>query len=169
MRRRKLLAMGVAGGALLAVLGSAVVLQRPVWRDGRLLDGARLICTAIAAAVLDGSLPEAADRRRDALAGHLVRLEAVLAGLPPHAQREVDQLLAVLDSAPGRMALTGMASEWSKASRGEVQDALARMRTSSLLMRRQAYSALRDLTHGAWFADPSTWLALGYPGPKALS
>jgi hypothetical protein len=42
------------------------------------------------------------------------------------------------------------------------------MRRSSLILRRQAYHALRDLTQGAYFADASTWATLGYPGPNPI-
>ena len=27
---------------------------------------------------------------------------------------------------------------------------------------------LRDITNGAYFADRSTWAAIGYPGPREL-
>jgi hypothetical protein len=42
------------------------------------------------------------------------------------------------------------------------------MRVSSLALKQQAYQALRDLTNAAYYADPSAWNVLGYPGPKAL-
>jgi hypothetical protein len=46
---------------------------------------------------------------------------------------------------------------------------LRSLRASSLLLRRQIYTALRDLTRGAYFADASTWPQMRYPGPRALS
>jgi hypothetical protein len=37
-------------------------------------------------------------------------------------------------------------------------------------MLQTAYHALHDLVLGAWYADPSSWTAVGYPGPlKELS
>ena len=39
------------------------------------------------------------------------------------------------------------------------------MRASRIALRQQAYHALRDLTHAAYFADAATWARLGYPGP----
>jgi hypothetical protein len=50
-----------------------------------------------------------------------------------------------------------------------VQAALQSMRSSTLIVRRQAYSALRDLTHAAYFADRSTWPLMGYPGPRSIA
>jgi len=43
------------------------------------------------------------------------------------------------------------------------------MRVSGTTLRRQAYHALRDLTQAAYFSDPGTWAALGYPGPRPLT
>ena len=42
------------------------------------------------------------------------------------------------------------------------------MRLSSVTLRQQAYHALHDIVNGAYFADPATWTALGYPGPIAI-
>ena len=42
------------------------------------------------------------------------------------------------------------------------------MRLSTLALRQQAFHAMRDLINAAWFADPSTWAAIGYPGPRAV-
>ena len=42
------------------------------------------------------------------------------------------------------------------------------MRVSGVSLREQAYHALRDLTNAAWFAERSTWSALGYDGPVAV-
>ena len=40
------------------------------------------------------------------------------------------------------------------------------MRESSLALRQQAFHALRDITNASYFADRSTWAAIGYPGPR---
>lgn len=169
MKRRSVLGLGLAGGAALLALGAVVVWRAPAWRDGALLAGGRRVLEAVARAVLDGSLPTAAAQRDAALAAHLTRVESTLAAMPPNVQAEVAQLLSVLDASPGRLALTGLTDDWPVAPPADVQAALMRMRASTILMRRQVYAALRDLTHAAWFADPSTWAALGYPGPRSVS
>ena len=93
---------------------------------------------------------------------------ATLAGLPPALQAEIGELATLLASAPGRLALTGLATDWPQASTADVQAMLQRLRTSSLAVRQQVYHALRNLTNGAWFADASTWTAIGYPGPRSV-
>lgn len=174
MQRRTLLGLGIAGSALLAVAGGGAWLLHSsrAWRDGRLLPDGTRVLRAVARGVLDGSLPDAAAAPREqaaALDAHLVRMQASLAALSPASQREVDELLTLLATVPGRIALAGLSPAWEDASVGDIQQALLSMRLSSLALRRQAYQALRDLTHAAYFADPSTWPQLGYPGPLKIS
>lgn len=171
MRRRSLLGLGLAGGLVLAAAGGAAawVLRAPAWHQGQLSSDARVLLTAVAVSVLDGSLPAPADPRRESvLQAHLERFTVALGALPPATQAEVDQLLSVLNTAPGRRWLAGLAPSWSEASRQEVDAALQGMRASDSMLRRQAYHALRDLTQAAYYSDPGTWAALGYPGPRPL-
>ena len=169
MQRRTLLGVGVAGAALLTLVGGGLALLQPGLRDGRLAPAGRELFGAVAEAVLDGVLPVAPPARRDAIDAHLSRLEATVATLAPIARTELSQLVALLHSGPGRLAMCGMAADWADASMAEVQSALQAMRSSRLELRQQAYHALRDLTNAAYFADAATWAALGYPGPRSLS
>ena len=170
MQRRTLLGLSMAGAAVASLLGAgAAWLHEPAWRDGQLLPSGREVLRAVANAVLDGSLPEAPKERSAALDNHLQRMDAAIAGLPAHLQDELGTLLSLLAVAPLRRALTGLSSPWDSASVSDVQQALQSMRTSSLMLRRQAYGALRDLTHAAYFVDASTWPLLHYPGPRVLT
>ncbi len=170
MQRRTLLGLGVAGGLALAVLGggAAWTLRTPAWHRGALSPAGREICLAVARAVLDGSLPAGSDRRAQALDAFILRLSAAIASLPPATQAQLDELLSLLATAPGRRMMAGLSQAWGTASAVDVQAALQSMRASSLGLRRQAYHALRDLTQGAYFADPATWAAMGYPGPQPI-
>jgi hypothetical protein len=170
MQRRTLLGLGAAGTALLALAGGgAAWLYEAAWRDGQLLPAGRQVLAAVARAVLDGSLPVGATAQAAAIEGHLTRLQATVNAMPLHTQREIADLLALLAMPPLRAALAGLSSAWGNAPVADVQAALQSMRQSSLLLRRQAYGALRDLTHAAYFADASTWALLHYPGPRALA
>ena len=168
MRRRSWLKLGVGAAVVLAVGGGAVALIAPGLREGRLTPEAQHIVSAIGAAVLDGVLPQAQAERLAALSGLLARADAVIASLPAHAQAELSQLLSLLGTAPGRRALAGLDATWADATVPQVQAALQGMRTSSLLLRRQAYQGLHDLVGGAYFSEASTWQVLGYPGPVAV-
>jgi len=168
MQRRTLLRLGVAGVALLTLAGGGLALLQPGLRDGRLTLAGRELFGALATGVLDGMLPTAPPARQAAIEGHLARLDAAIAALAPAARAELSQLTALLHSLPGRLAMCGMTTEWAHATVDEVQQALQSMRLSRLELRQQAYHALRDLTNAAYFAEPATWAALGYPGPRAL-
>ena len=169
MRRRGLLGLGLLGGAVLAVGGGAVLLSgQAAWLEGRLQTPGRSVFRAVGRAVLDGSLPSDPIVQALALDDQLGRLDATLRALPPTTQKEIDLLLTLLASAPGRRVLGGLATPWDHASVAELQEALQGMRASALMVRRQAYHALRDLTHAAFFADSAQWRLLGYPGPLAI-
>jgi hypothetical protein len=170
MQRRTLLKLGLAGSAVLALVGGGTALMHePAWREGRLMTSGRAVFGAVARAVLDGSLPAGGVARAAALGAHLERLEATLRALPPAAQREIASLLAVLASPPGRLAVAGLNADWVRADIASIQVALQSMRHSRLALRQQAYHALRDLTHAAYFADRATWVQLGYPGPTSIA
>jgi hypothetical protein len=168
MQRRRLLQLGLGGAVALALVGGGVALTRPGLIDGRLSPRSRDIFAALARGLLDGALPVEPLARRQALAAHLDRVDATIGGLPAHAQRELSMLLALLGSAPGRIALAGLHADWPEASVASLQSALQGMRVSSIAAREQAYLALHDLTNGAYFSDPSTWPLLGYPGPNPV-
>ncbi|HEY1227504.1 MAG TPA: hypothetical protein VGF26_09295, partial [Ramlibacter sp.] len=119
----------------------------------------------VGAAVLDGVLPTEQAQRDAALAGFLVRVDALVSALPAHAQQELSQLLALLSTSAGRHALAGLATGWLEASLPLVQAALDTMRSSPLALRAQAYQALHDISGAAYVSDRGTWAVLGYPGP----
>ncbi len=168
MQRRTLLKVGVVTGALVAAVGLALTAVRPARTQGKLNAPAREMIDALAAAVLHDTLPAAAPDRRAALDGLQARLEDTVNGLPPHLQAEVDELLTLAASAPGRLALFGLAASWAAASPAEVTQALPALRESSLALKQQAYHALRDILNAAYFAAPAAWVALGYPGQRPV-
>lgn len=165
MKRRRLLQLGLGSAVALALVGGGLSLARPGLKDGRLTQRSREVFAALARGLLDGALPSDAAARQRAITAHLERVDATIAGLPAHAQRELSMLLAVLGSGPGRVALAGLHDDWPAASVASLQAALQGMRVSSIAARQQAYLALHDITNGAYFSDPSTWPLLGYPGP----
>jgi hypothetical protein len=122
----------------------------------------------LANVLLDGSLPVDPALRQRAIVEHVRRVELTVAGLPPHARVELRQLLMLLTTRLGRLALMGIADHWAEMKPSQLADALDRMRRSSLALRQQIYLALRELTMAAFYADPTAWRLLGYPGPSAI-
>ena len=169
MQRRTLLRLGLASGAVLALAGGGMaLLYAPGMRDGQLTAAGRAVFAAVARGVLDGSLPVEPKMQEAALSAHLDRLDEILRVMSPHTQGEVAELLVVLNSAPGRLAMAGLTPDWLQASVAQLQVALQGMRVSRISLRQQAYHALRDLTHAAYFSGSATWVQLGYPGPTKL-
>ena len=168
MQRRSLLKLGLGSAVLLAAAGGAVVLLQPGLPGGKLSEGARDVFTAVGRAFLAGSLPADPGANQIAINGLLSRVNDLVAALPSHAQAELSQLLGLLATAAGRRGLAGLSTPWTQASVADVQTALQSMRVSSVSLRQQAYQALHDIVGGAYFADTSTWSALGYPGPLKI-
>lgn len=169
MQRRGLLKLGLFGGAAIAAAAAGIALTTPRgWENGKLSRAAADMWTAVAATVLDALVPQEPQARAQALGRWLLRLEATISSLPPHAQDELAQLCTLLPTAPGRLALAGLGTDWSSASQADVAACLRQMQTSRLSVRQQLYHALRDLTNAAWFSEPAHWAAIGYPGPRDI-
>lgn len=168
MQRRTLLKLGAASAAVLVLVGGAAALLQPGLDQGRLSNAGREVFSAVGRAVLDKTLPDEEGARQVALRGLLDRIDTLVMGLPPPAQAELSQLLALLASAAGRRALAGLGRPWAEASADQIQQALQGMRLSSLALRQQAYAALHDISAGAYFSDPTSWPLLGYPGPMKI-
>ncbi len=131
-----------------------------------MLDGeAKAALDAIIPAMLAGSLPAEGAARAQAVAATTGRVHQAILGLPLTAQREVQDLFGLLALGPARRALTGIADGWSSATDTQVSAFLQEWRFHRLDMLQSAYHALHDLMIGAWYADPASWAAIGYPGP----
>ena len=168
MHRRGLLTLGIVSAAALALGGGALSWLQPGLQEGRLSDAGRMVFSGVSRGLLDGTLPAGGEALKFALDGLLGRIDTLVAGLPPHAQAELSQLLALLASAGGRRALAGVGPSWQGATVADIQRGLQAMRVSGLDMRRQSYQALHDIVGSAYFADPATWSLLGYPGPLKI-
>lgn len=168
LSRRQFLKFGVAGGLLLAAAGAVRAQKGYRAATGAdrlevLTDGDGEVLAAIAPAILAGT--GAAGASLVAIVGSIDR---AVAGLPPHLQAEVKQLLALLASWPGRRLLAGVSAPWPQAAPADIAAFLERWRFSRWALFQQAYQALHELVLAAWYARPDSWPAIGYPGPPAL-
>jgi hypothetical protein len=166
MQRRTFLKLGIAATAAIAATGGLTLyMHQGPWAEGRLQSTGRIIFEALARAILEGTLPDDPAQAARQLGSHLDRVEAAIRQFPPALQSELAQLLAVLDTAAGRRWLFTLHQPWAEATPADVRAALDRLRKSRSLVRQQTYHALRDLTNAAYYSEPGTWVALGYPGP----
>ena len=156
--------MGLAGTALLVAAR---------WLDRsappaplHVLDAERVrVIEALVPAVLANALPSDAAERKLAIGEVVAAFDRAVAGLSPAVQGEIADLLGLLHFAPTRMALAGLASPWQDASVEDVSTFLTRWRTSRFDLMRAGYQALTQLIQAAWYGNPRSWGAIGYPGP----
>ncbi|KFI06444.1 hypothetical protein [Massilia sp. BSC265] len=154
-----LAALALAGGGAFYRATQAEVPQRFA------LDGeARAALHAIAPAILAGALPQGASREA-ALSSTIDGIHQAILGLPPATQKEVQDLFGLLALAPARRLLTGVSGGWEHARIEDVSAFLQDWRLHRIKLLRSAYHALHDLVLGAWYAQPASWPATGYPGP----
>lgn len=171
--RRTFIKTGLAGSALLAL---AAAFHRQLDRAGKdvLVAGHPLgsalprVVRAVAPVMLRGSFPESGPARAAALERSVAGVAEAVAALSAAAQREVAELFALLDLAPTRIAVAGLGSDWEHAEPAEIEAFLRRWRSSGTDLLKSGYLALHDLVLGAWYADPSTWAEIRYPGPPVL-
>ncbi|NYE61022.1 hypothetical protein FHW58_002174 [Duganella sp. 1224] len=165
--RRSFLKIGVAGACTLAAGGALYRLANPAASPHRFaLDGPALaVLHAIIPVMLGPVLPAADAARADALRAASQRVRDAVRGLPLATQQEVQDLFGLLALGPVRRLLAGVAGGWEQADPRQVAAFLDHWRTHSLQTPQVAYHALHDLIIGAWYADPSTWPSIGYPGP----
>jgi hypothetical protein len=163
--RRTFLGAGALAALALAAGGTIYRARHPQAPGRFVLDGAaRDALHAIIPAILAGALPDAA-RRDTAIATTTQGVHQAILGLPLATQKEVQDLFGLLALAPARRVLTRIPGNWATASTAEVSRCLEDWRLHRLGLLRSAYQALHDLVLGAWYADASSWAAIGYPGP----
>lgn len=169
LSRRTFIATGLAGGALLA---TAAWLRGPhappVAAPRHALDAdAEALFGAVAPVLLAGAWP--AETAEQALAAQetLAGIDVAVAGLSPASRKELRELVALLALPPVRL-VAGVGAPWHEAAPGDVRRFLDRLRDSPIMLLRSAYDALHALTFAAWYGNPRSWPAIGYPGPPVF-
>jgi hypothetical protein len=169
--RRTFLKAGLLGAVLLAAGGSIYRTTHSPPPAPFVLGGeARAALAAIIPAILEGALPGDSNERNAAIAVTTEGVHQAILGLPLATQKEIQDLFGLLALGPARRLLTGIGGGWEQAAPAQVSAFLQDWRVHRLGLLRSAYGAMHDLVLGAWYANPSSWAAIGYPGPlKELS
>lgn len=165
--RRSFLKVGLFGALALAAAGGLYRITRTAETPARFAmdDGAKSILTALVPAMLKNAVSSPAD-----IAAAVDRVGDAILGLPLAAQKEIQDLFALLSLGPSRRLLAGVPDEWSKAKIEDVNAFLQDWRFSRIALFQSAYLGLHDLITGSWYSHESTWASIGYPGPiKELS
>lgn len=165
--RRSFLKIGVAGALTLAVGGALYRQLNPPAppHPFRLGGDASKVLAAVIPAMLASALPTEPVARAAAVTAAKLRVRDAIIGLPLATQKEVQDLFGLLALGPARRLLAGVSGGWDQAQPQQVAAFLQSWRTHRIATLQVAYLAMHDLILGAWYADPSTWAAIGYPGP----
>lgn len=162
----------MAGGAL-AIAGGGVAADmwrrsRPSNADQRWREAwAVLIPGVLGASVIDSTTqnPAAANA---AVQTCVQRIDALVSGIPKRAEAELRQLLLIGDIPGLRRVALGMPAAWSDLTPAQMDAVLDGWSANSDPRLREAALSLRALVRMAWYSQPATWAAIGYPGPPEL-
>ena len=94
-----------------------------------------------------------------------VGADGIMALLEDVTQGEIKQLLMLFENALPNFLFGGRTSPFTQLNPKEQDEVLAEWRDSRLTIRRTGYRALRGLAIAAYYGNPATWSAVGYPGP----
>jgi Gluconate 2-dehydrogenase subunit 3 len=167
--RRTFLRRGLFGGALLSLGGAGLLAARqgtPVALppEGLLVLGPREY--AVVHAIARHALPDRAGFPSADEARVAFHVDRVLARALPDVADEVKQLLGLFDNALASFLFGGRTQAFTALPHAEQAEVLEGWRTSRLVLRRTGFQALRTLVHAAYYGNPVTWTAVGYPGPR---
>ncbi|MCI0673039.1 MAG: hypothetical protein L0Y64_21530 [Myxococcaceae bacterium] len=166
--RRSVLRRGLFGGALLALGGAGLLAARP----GALVplppEGLRVLSPqeyAVLVAFARHALPNRPGFPTVEEVHLAVQVDRLLTRTVPGVAEEVKQLLGLFDNALTGFLFAGQPRAFTTLSHVEQAVVLEGWRTSRLVLRRTGFTALRTLVYGAYYGNPATWAAVGYPGP----
>lgn len=169
--RRGLLKKGLLGGLILAIGGTAAIgLRGPRRRRApreplQVLSPAEYAILATVAARIVSPGPGSPTTHEVDVA---LRADRAMVQWLPSVQKEFKQLLRLFDN-----GLTGIATGTSiapfTASGRDAQNArLAAWSTSRVAVFRSGYQAMKRLCCACYYAAPSTYKQVGYPGPVEI-
>ena len=166
MQRRSFLKKGMFGGVLLVAGGATLGLSstnmafKPVRALKVFTERHFAILASIAARTvrIEGANPVEI--------AHAV--DDVMSTAVPEAREDMKGLLLLFENALAGLLFDGRLKPFTQLS-GEQQDkVLESWRDSRILVRRGGYNALRKLTLASYYASPSSWEGVGYPGPPEI-
>jgi hypothetical protein len=113
-------------------------------------------------------LPTDDNARRAAVSEIVAAFDRSVAGLSLPVQQEIGELFRFLDTPPLRVAFAGLWQPLEDSTPDEIREFLMRWRGSRFDLQRASYRALTQLLQAAWYGNPASWRAIGYPGPPAI-
>lgn len=165
--RRDFLKLSMAGAAALSTMSAGATLSGctssgPASGMKRLRPEDVELLRALTPAVMKGKV---APDDAAAIDQTLRSFDTLMDDLSDPVVAGVQQAFDVLSFGPTRGLTTGQWSAWSKASLEDADNALARLRDSSIGLLNAIYAAVIRLVVSAWYLIPENAATAGYPGP----
>lgn len=174
--RRQFLQTGVTGTVWLGLASGGIALtgcsqkQSQICIDCDWLSPSdQVMLFAIVPVMLNGALPGSEKRRKAAIQSVITGFDITVTHFSASVQKEIRQLLDLLQFPFTRVVLTGVMSPWHREDALTIRSFLTRWQSSRYSLFRSGYFALHDLIIGAWYANPDSWKRISYPGPPALN
>lgn len=170
VNRRSVLKLGLLGGGALALgsvtLSTRATALRPPAVPLRLLTPQEF---SILAAVADRVCP-GHDAFPPAAAMQVAeRVDALLANAHRGLSGEIRQLLHLFENGLANFIFDRRPRPFTRMAPDEQDAALRDWQHSSIDLRRTGYKALTGLVTAAYYSNPATYAAVGYPGPPDIS
>ena len=164
--RRAVLRTGLFGTALLLVGGAGLGLSSSTVRTPP--PGLKVLSArswTVLDAISDVMCPGGEGRPTAGELGVAALVDAQLSTMHPADAADFNRVLLLLDNALVGLIFDGRPRHFADAPSDVRAQILASWRDSRLLVRRQAYKALRGLVMATYWAQPGTYGWSGYPGP----
>lgn len=162
--RRRLLQLGLGGGALLS-LGALGLALQPGSSEAppAALEVLDARTWTILAAVADTLAPPSGPSPRALQVA--VRVDRQLGRMHPADAAEVIQAVQLLENGLVGLFFGGGVRPFTESTPAQRAAVLEGWRTSSLPLLRTAFRAIRGLVVTAYYSHPEAYVAAGYPGP----
>jgi len=165
--RRGFLKKGLFGGLLLALGGGTWLAlkkgaQVALPPDLKVLDERRW---PVVLALVDRFIPARPGFPAAASLDTAKAVDAILTMVDESSRVEVRQLLMLFENALPNFLFGLRTTPFSLLPPDEQDQVLNEWMTSRVPLRRTGFLALRTLVMSAYYGNPATWAAVGYPGP----
>jgi len=172
MKRRDLLATGVAGSTALALGGGLATApaQAQVVPPVSALDAASLAIVRVWVPVILGNsmLPTEATARTAAITLCAQRAGEIVSNYPPLNQAGIVGLFTTLKNGP-QIFNPAFPPTWEAMPASALAALLDGLRVSQVASQRSIFSALMGLIPNAFYSNPTNWPAIGYAGPPKFN
>ncbi|HET7795889.1 MAG TPA: hypothetical protein VFL64_21050 [Rhizobacter sp.] len=172
MKRRDVLATGVASSTALALGGSLATAPAlaQVVPPVSALDAASLAIVRVWVPIVLGNsaLPTDPTARTAAIALCAQRAGEVVSNYPPLNQAGIVGLFNTLKNGP-QIFNPNFPATWEAMPAAYLSALLDGLRVSQVASQRSIFSALMGLIPNAFYSNPSNWPAIGYAGPPKFN